>query len=95
MTAELYAGNSILEVGHNFPAPPAGAFSKLANEIRTRARTSGDGLGFYERNRSLDSGEFLQFLRPFHDWETSKSVSPNKVPETEAWTRILGLLREA
>lgn len=63
--AELAAGNSIVEVGHSFPAPPVGAYVKLANKVSTRARASGDGLGFYERSGSSYSGEFTDAKR-FH-----------------------------
>jgi hypothetical protein len=61
--AELTAGNSIVEVGHSFPAPPAGAYFKLANKISTRSRISGDGIDFYERNSSSYSGEFTDAKR--------------------------------
>lgn len=61
--AELAAGNSIVEVGHSFPAPPVGAYFKLANKISTRSRVSGDGIDFYERNSSIYSGEFTDAKR--------------------------------
>ena len=60
---ELAAGNAIIEVGHSFPAPPAGAYVKLANNVSTRARDDGDGLSFYERNSSSYSGEFTDAKR--------------------------------
>lgn len=63
--AELAAGNSIEEIGHSHPAPPAGAYFKLARKVSTRPRASGDGLNFYERNSSLSSGEFTDAKR-FH-----------------------------
>jgi hypothetical protein len=63
--AELAAGNSIVEVGHSFPAPPAGAYFKLANKISTRPRASGAGIDFYDRNGSSHSGEFADTKR-FH-----------------------------
>ena len=56
--AELSAGNSIVEVGHSFPAPPAGDYVKLANVVSTRPRASGNGLTHRERNSSDSSGEF-------------------------------------
>ena len=55
LLAELAAGNRILELGHSFPAPPAGAYFLLANPVSTRPRSSGDGLVFYARNSSLSS----------------------------------------
>ncbi|HMP84050.1 MAG TPA: hypothetical protein PKA41_15230, partial [Verrucomicrobiota bacterium] len=61
--AELAAGNSIVEVGHSHPAPPAGAYFKLANKVTTRPRSSSDGVSFYERNSSIYSGEFTDAKR--------------------------------
>jgi hypothetical protein len=65
LQAELNAGNTIVEVGHSHPAVPAGAYFKLANPITTRARASGDGISFYERNSSIYSGEFTDEKRFF------------------------------
>ena len=31
--AELAAGNSIAEIGHSFPAPPAGAWVRIARRV--------------------------------------------------------------
>jgi hypothetical protein len=61
--SELAAGNAIVEVGHSFPAPPAGAFVKLAKHVSTRPRAAGDGLEFYERPNSLYSGAFFDAKR--------------------------------
>lgn len=58
LDAELAAGNSIVEVGHSFPAPPVGAYFKLASPVTTRPRAAGDGLKFRDRNSSISSGEF-------------------------------------
>lgn len=63
--AELNAGNSVIEVGHSFPAPPVGAYVKLANQVSTRARATGAGLDFYDRNSSIYSGEFTDAKRFF------------------------------
>ena len=49
LDAELAAGNTIVEVGHSFPAPPVGAYFKLARPVTTRVRASGDGVDFYDR----------------------------------------------
>ncbi|MGV3707957.1 MAG: hypothetical protein ACO1Q7_03885 [Gemmatimonas sp.] len=65
LQAELNAGNTIDEVGHSHPAVPAGAYFKLANPVTTRARASGDGISFYERNSSIYSGEFTDEKRFF------------------------------
>jgi len=50
--AELAAGNAVEEVGHSFPASPAGAYLKFAGQISTRPRASGNGLFFRERSSS-------------------------------------------
>jgi hypothetical protein len=63
LDAELAAGNTIIEVGHSHPAPPAGAYFKLANRITTRARGSSEGIAFYERNGSAYLGEFTDASR--------------------------------
>lgn len=60
---ELAAGNSVTEVGHSFPAPPAGAYFKLANKVTTRPRDSSGGLDFDERNCSSYSGVFTDAKR--------------------------------
>ncbi len=60
---ELAAGNSVVEIGHSFPAPPAGAYFKLANKVTTRPRASAHGLDFRERNSSCSSGEFTDAKR--------------------------------
>ncbi len=61
--AELAAGNDIVEIGHSFPAPPAGAYFKLAQKVSTRPRASSGDLSFYERNSSIYSGEFTDAKR--------------------------------
>ena len=48
--AELAAGNAVVEIGHSFPAPPAGACCRLAKQVSTRPRASGEGLSFRERS---------------------------------------------
>ncbi|MBE2214774.1 MAG: hypothetical protein IAE82_12955 [Opitutaceae bacterium] len=58
LEAELADGNSIVEVGHSFPAPPVGAYVKLARRVATRPRAGGTGIAFRERNGSEYSGEF-------------------------------------
>jgi hypothetical protein len=61
--AELASGNTVVEVGHSFPAPPAGAYFKLAKKVSTRPRVSGNGLDFYEYNSSIYSGQFTDSKR--------------------------------
>lgn len=60
---ELASGNAIIEIGHGFPSPPAGAYIKLAKKVSTMARADSDGLSFYERNSSIYSGEFTDTKR--------------------------------
>ncbi|MES2596212.1 MAG: hypothetical protein V4662_12790 [Verrucomicrobiota bacterium] len=63
--AELAAGNSILEIGAGFPAPPVGACLKLEKKVSTRARESDNDIDFRARNSSLHSGEFTDGKRFF------------------------------
>jgi len=79
LAAELAAGNSIVEVAHCFPAPPAGAYFKLANKVSTRPRTSGDGLDFYERNSSAYSGEFTDAERCYCILEPPDPPTPEPI----------------
>ncbi|MBL7983413.1 MAG: hypothetical protein JNM91_00375, partial [Flavobacteriales bacterium] len=37
--------------------------------------------------------EFLDMLRKYYDWETSKNMYPEKVSELVAWRLMLRLLR--
>jgi hypothetical protein len=75
---ELEAGNSIKEIGHSFPAPPAGAYFKMAKKVTTRPRVSGSGLDFYDRNSSIYSGEFTDAKRFYF------VIEPPSPPEPEA-----------
>lgn len=61
--AELAAGNTIVEIGHSFPAPPAGAYVRFASKVSTRAHESDDRLSWRARNSSLSSGEFTDDQR--------------------------------
>lgn len=54
--AELAAGNEIAEIGHGFPAPPVGAYAKLARPVSTRPRDAADGLTYSRRPASIYSG---------------------------------------
>jgi hypothetical protein len=65
LEAELEAGNEIVEVASCFPAPPAGAYVKLARPVATRRRRSGGGIRFVDRASSLYAGEFSDERR-FH-----------------------------
>ncbi len=46
LTAELAAGNEIIEAGAGFPAPPVGGLARLKAPISTRAADAKDGLVF-------------------------------------------------
>ncbi len=61
--AELRAGNEILEAGHTHPAPPAGAYVKLARVVTTHPHASRGGVLYYLRNNSSYSGEFYDARR--------------------------------
>src|SRR5688572_4263428 len=74
--AELAAGNSIVDVGHSFPAPPVGAYFKLANKVSTRPRASGNGLDFYNRDTSNYSGEFTDAKRFYFVLEPASPPPP-------------------
>jgi hypothetical protein len=65
LEAELAAGNSIAEIGHTFPAPPAGAYFLLTQPLLSRERVSGDGIDYYNRNNSNYSGEVTDSKRFF------------------------------
>ena len=80
--AELAAGNEIESFGHTHPAPPAGAYVKLAGPVRTRARADGDGLTFYQRNSSLWSGEFTDAERFY--WVLESPLPPPEEPDMDA-----------
>ena len=82
LDAELGAGNQILEVGHSFPAPPVGAYFLLANPVSTRARASGEGIVFYDRNNSSYAGEFTDERRHFFVLEAP--LAPPEEPDMDA-----------
>ena len=62
---ELAAGNSIAEVGHSFPAAPAGCYVMLGKPVSSRPRASSEGINFYDRNSSKYSGEYADTPRHF------------------------------
>lgn len=76
LEAELAAGNAIAEIGHSHPAPPVGAFIRLARAVTTRPRATGDGLHFYERRSSFYSGEFTDARRHFFILEPPHPPEP-------------------
>ena len=60
---ELEAGNSIVELARTFPAPPDGAYVKLAKLVTTRARASAPDVNFREWNSLSHAGEFTDARR--------------------------------
>ncbi|MDX2059636.1 MAG: hypothetical protein SFV24_17630 [Gemmatimonadales bacterium] len=85
--AELAAGNSIDEIGHSHPAPPAGAYVKLARKVTTRVRAADEGLDFYERNSSIYSGEFTDARRFYFVIEPPNPPPPE--PDMDAIRKAL------
>lgn len=80
--AELAAGNAIAELGHGFPAPPVGAYCRLAQKVSTRPCASAEGLSFYERNGSSHAGEFTDAKRFFFVLEPPNPPPPE--PDMDA-----------
>jgi len=76
LEAELAAGNAIVELASCFPAPPVGAYIKLARPVSTRPRTSGPDIRFYDRNSSLYSGEFTDVDRRYFLLEPPHPPAP-------------------
>jgi hypothetical protein len=74
--AELKAGNEIVEISSSFPAPPAGAYVKLARPITTRARVKTPEIDFYDRNGSSYSGEWHDGKRFFFVLEPPHPPEP-------------------
>ena len=85
LDAELAAGNEIVEVGHSFPAPPVGAYFKLAREATTRAHADGGGISYRDRNSSIYSGEFTDAQRFYFILEPPRPEVPE--PDMDAIRR--------
>jgi hypothetical protein len=58
LEAERAAGNAVTEIGCGFPAPPCGAWARLARPVTTRPRQSTDELVFRSRNWHAHSFEW-------------------------------------
>ncbi|MEZ5330377.1 MAG: hypothetical protein R3F19_35465, partial [Verrucomicrobiales bacterium] len=89
IATELSAGNAIAEIGSGFPAPPIGAWLKLARPITTRPGSSDARLDFRERNNSLYSSEITDQTRLFFVLEPPKppaslSEEPTTCPATRS-----------
>ena len=65
LKAELAVGNSIVEVGHGFPATPVGAYFLLETLVTTRVRQSRNGLRF-RASSMMKLGIFMCWSRRFH-----------------------------
>ncbi len=63
--AELNAGNTIVQQSNTFPAPPAGTWVMLEKPVTTRPRQTAEGVKFFERQSSTQSGEFFDADRFF------------------------------
>src|SRR5262245_55779768 len=74
--AELANGNAIAEVASCFPAPPAGAYCKLARPITTRPRVTTTDLNYYDRNTSIYSGEWTDGRRFYFVIEPPRPPEP-------------------
>ncbi|MBR0672852.1 hypothetical protein [Neoroseomonas soli] len=85
LEAELAAGNTILEVGHGSPAPPVGAWVRLAKRVATRPRAASPEIGFHDRRSSLWSGEWTDPRRFFFVLEPPGPSPP--APDMDALRR--------
>jgi hypothetical protein len=82
LEAELAAGNEIVEVASCHPAPPAGAYVKLAKPVTTRAHVKTPEIDFYDRNTSIYSGEWTDAKRFFFILEPPHPPEPE--PDMDA-----------
>jgi len=62
LDAELAAGNTIADSGHGPPAPPVGAWAKMARKISSPVP---EGVRFVARNSAQWSGEYADAARHF------------------------------
>jgi hypothetical protein len=82
LEAELAAGNEIAEVGHSFPAPPAGAYFRLTKPLQTHVSASDRDIDYYNRNGSNYSGEITDAKRFFFLLEPPRPPAP--LPDMDA-----------
>ncbi|MBR0681608.1 hypothetical protein GXW74_14015 [Roseomonas eburnea] len=85
LEAELAAGNTVLEVGFGSPAPPVGAFARLARPVATRPRAPTAEIGFHDRQSPLWSGEWTDARRHFFVLEPPSL--PSTMPDMDAIRR--------
>lgn len=79
--AELAVGNTIVELGHGFPAAPCGAYIKLSQPVSARPGSTAE-LSFYDRNGSDYSGEFTDEKRHYFVLEPPHAPEPE--PDMQA-----------
>jgi hypothetical protein len=91
LEAELAAGNKVTEVGHSFPAPPIGAYIKLAKPVSTKNDETKGELTFRERDSSLYSGEYSDSNRRFFiitppkpKLKATRKTTPPKPPKNNS-----------
>jgi hypothetical protein len=82
LDAELAAGNTIAETASCFPAPPAGAYFKMARPFTTRPRESGGGLKFRDFASTYYSGSFTD-ERGFY-FLLEPGIEPPPEPDMDA-----------
>jgi hypothetical protein len=86
--AELAAGNTIVEHGSSFPAPPAGGYILLARLVSTRPREDAADVRFYERDTPQYSGEWHDERRFWFVLEPP--LPPPAAPDMDAIRRAAG-----
>jgi hypothetical protein len=94
LDAELAAGNEIVECGHGFPSPPAGAWFRLAKPLLSRPRKSGGGIDYYDRRDPKYSGEitdaqrFWFLLEPPHPPEPPPDMDAIREAHAHEWNPV-------
>lgn len=76
LDAELAAGNTIVEVGRDFPAPPDGAWLRLARRVTTVPREPTSALMFWENDMPSYSGQFTDVDGRFQILEPPRETRP-------------------
>jgi hypothetical protein len=76
LDAELAAGIEIVEVGHDFPAPPRGAWLRLARRVTTVPREPTSTLMFWENDQPSYSGQFTDAAGLFQILEPPRELRP-------------------
>lgn len=82
VAAELAAGNTIADVGHSHPAPPVGAFVKLARKATTVPSDKLAALRYRERPFSNSHGG--EFSDPQGYFWVLEPPLPQSVPDMDA-----------